>query len=87
MDMVRSPAVNSTYNGLLDFLDNQASFDNIFGTTPEMLRISARSSRAVEESDTLRSKIDKFVVSLNCTFSAILCNYNMLAPIPMILTR
>ena len=59
MVMVRSPSsVDSIYNGPLDLLNNQSSFDNIFGIAPEMLLITARSSRAIEESDTLRSKLD-----------------------------
>ena len=58
MNIVQSPSVDSAYNGPLDFLDNQSSFDNIFGIAPEILLITTRSSRAIEESDTLRSKLD-----------------------------
>ena len=58
LDMVRSPSfIGSTYTGPLDFLVDQSSFNNIFGLAPEMLLITARSSRAIEEYDTLRSKL------------------------------
>ena len=58
MDMARIPSsVGSTYTRTLDFLDNQSSFDNIFGLASDMLLVTARSSRAIEEVDTLRSKI------------------------------
>ena len=71
--MVRSPSsVDSIYNGPLDLLNNQSSFDNIFGIAPEMLLITARSSRAIEESDTLRSKIDKM-----CSLSHLYMFYNI----------
>ena len=57
MNMVRSPSsVGSTYTGPLAFLDNQTSFYNIFGLDPDMLLVIARSSYAIEESVTLRSK-------------------------------
>ena len=56
--MIRSPSVDSTYNRPFDFLDNQSSFDNIFDIAPEMVLITSRSSRAIEESDTLRSNLD-----------------------------
>ena len=58
MDMICSTSpVGCTYTETLDFLDDQQSFDNIFGHNPVMLIISARSSRAVEDSETIRSKI------------------------------
>ena len=58
MDMICSPSpVGCTYTGTLDFLDDQQSFENIFGSNPVMLIISARFSRAIEDSETLRSKL------------------------------
>ena len=73
MDMVQSPSsVNSTYNRPLDFLDNQFSFDNLFGIAPEMLLITARSSRAIEESDTFRLKLDTI-----CSLSHLHIFYNI----------
>ena len=58
MNMVRSPSsIGSTYTGLLYFLDNQTGFYNIFGLAPDMLLVTARYSHAIEEYDTLRSKI------------------------------
>ena len=58
MDMARFPSsVGSTYTRTLDFLDNQSSFDNIFGLASDMLLVTARCSRAIEEFDTLRSNI------------------------------
>ena len=56
--MVRSPSsVGCTYNEPFEFLDNQRSFDNMFGPNPVMLIVSARSSREIEDSETFRSKI------------------------------
>ena len=58
MNMIYSPSpVGCTYKGTFDFLDDKQSFDHIFGHNPVMLIISARSSRAVEDSETLRSKL------------------------------
>ena len=58
IDMVYSPSsVNYSYTEPLNFLDDQQSFNNAFGNIPVMLLISDRSSRAIEDSKTLRSKI------------------------------
>lgn len=55
MDMARDPSsISSTYTGPLDLLDNQAIFNNIFGSTPVILLVVALSSRAIEESGTLQ---------------------------------
>ena len=56
--MVYSPSsVNYSYTEPLNFLDDQQSFNNAFGNIPVMLLVSDRSSRAIEDSKTLRSKI------------------------------
>ena len=58
IDMVYSPSsVNYSYTEPLNFLDDQQSFNNAFGNIPVMLLVSDRSSRAIEDSKTLRSKI------------------------------
>ena len=58
MDMIYSPSpVGCTYTGTLDFLDDQQSIDTIFGDNPVMLLISARSSRATEDTESLHSKL------------------------------
>ena len=73
MDMVRSPSsVGSTYYGPLDFLDDQSSSDNIFGLAPDMLPINTRSSRAIEESDTLRLTLDTI-----CSLSQLYIFFNI----------
>ena len=57
MDIICSPSsVNCSYTGPLDFINYQ-SFDNSFGHNPVMLIISTRSSRAIEDSETLRTKL------------------------------
>ena len=72
MDMVRFPSsIGSTYTRTLDFLDNQSSFDNIFGLTPDILLVTARSSRAIGDSDTLRSK---FAILCSPSQLHIFCN-------------
>ena len=51
MDMIYSPSIDCcTCTGPLDFFNDQQSFDIIFGYNPVMLIISARSSRAIEDS-------------------------------------
>ena len=56
--MIYSPfPVGCTYTRSLDFLDDQQSFENIFGPNPVMLIISARFSRAIKDSEILRSKL------------------------------
>ena len=58
MDMIYSPfPVGCTYTRSLDFLDDQQSFDKIFGLNPVILLISVRSSRVIEDSESLRSKL------------------------------
>ena len=70
--MVRSPSsVSSTYTGPLDFLDNQSSFYNMPVLIPEMLLVIARSSRTIEASSTLQSKISTLY---SCSQLHILCN-------------
>ena len=56
--MVCSPSsVGSICTGPLDFLDNQSSFDNIFGLAPDILLVTTRFLCAIEKSETLRSKL------------------------------
>ena len=51
MDMIYSPSIDCcTCTGPLDFFNDRQSFDIIFGHNPVMLIISARSSRAIEDS-------------------------------------
>ena len=55
MNTLRSPSsVGSTFNIPLDFIDDQTSFGNIFGFHPVIWIVTTRSSRAIEDSDSLR---------------------------------
>ena len=58
IDMICFPSpVGCTYTWPLDFFDDQQSFDNIFRYNPVMFIISTHSSRAMEDSKNLRSKL------------------------------
>ena len=71
MDMIFSLSpINNTYAGPLNFLDDQQMFDNIFGQNPAMLLIRTRSSRTIEDSETLRSKL---LDLCNLPYSYIFC--------------
>ena len=71
MDMICSPSpISNTYAGPLNFHDDQQIFDNIFGQNPVMLLIRAHSSRTIEDSKTLRSKL---LDLCNLPYSYIFC--------------
>ena len=56
--MICSPfSVDSTYTGPLDFLNIHTRFYNIYRLVLEILLVIIHSSRAIEVSDTLQSKI------------------------------
>ena len=57
IDIIYPPSsIRSTYTRPLNFWDNQTSFYNIFGLSPGMLLVIYRSSRVIEESNTLHSR-------------------------------
>ena len=65
MDRVRSSGALiglTTYLGPVYCLDNQQSFDSVFGNTPVMLSVSKRAAGtcAIEDTDYLESKVEKY---------------------------
>jgi len=65
MDRVRFSGASggsTTYLGSLDFLDNQRSFDSVFGTTPVMIHLSKRAAVtcAIEDTEYLASKMTNY---------------------------
>ena len=88
MDMIYSPSpIITTSAGPLEFLDDQKNFDNIFGHNPVMLLISARSSRAIEDSETFHSKLVDICNLSNLNIFVRLFNCNTLGPQHMTPTR
>jgi len=85
----RSPSsVGSTYTKPLDFLDDQSSFNNIFGLAPKMLLITTLSLLMRSKSPTLFVQNSPlFVVTLNYSFSIISFNYYTLVLILTIPNR
>ena len=88
MDMVYYPSsIVCTYTGPLDFLDDQQRFSNIFRHNPVMLLVIARSSRAIEDSENLHSKLLDLCSLSHLPIFATLSSYNTLGPQFMIQTR
>jgi len=67
MNRVRSSGSSgglTTYFRPIDFLDNQRSFDYVFGTTPVMLRVSkwAAGTCEIEDTEYLEIKVTKILI-------------------------
>ena len=65
IDRIRSSSASgglTTYLGPLDFLDNQRSFDYVFGTTPVILRVYkwAAGTCAIENTEYLASEMTNY---------------------------
>ena len=71
-----------TYTGPIDFLDFQASFDDIFGNDPAMLRHTNRSKGqyATEDTDYFRQKVYVFCNLCRLHIFVIPFNLRMLVP-------